>query len=127
MQICSVNASPVTFFLVFTIVITVFTSCHTADQRVLSPQASLKALEVEDGFEVDLVAAEPLVIAPVAMAFDEKGRIWVVEMDGYMADTLGIGENAPVGRVAILTDHDGDGKMDERTVFLDSLVMPRAI
>lgn len=127
MQICSVNTSPVTFFLVFTIVITVFTSCHTADQRVLSPQASLKALEVEDGFEVDLVAAEPLVIAPVAMAFDEKGRIWVVEMDGYMPDTLGIGENAPVGRVAILTDHDGDGKMDERTVFLDSLVMPRAI
>lgn len=94
---------------------------------MLSPRASIKAMEVEEGFDVELVAAEPLVIAPVAMTFDEKGRIWVVEMDGYMPDTLGIGEDAPVGRVVILTDRNDDGRMDERSVFLDSLVMPRAI
>jgi len=93
----------------------------------LSPRASLKAMEVEEGFEVELVAAEPLVAAPVAMTFDEKGRIWVVEMGGYMPDTLGTGEDAPVGRIVVLTDRNHDGEMDERRVFLDSLVMPRAI
>lgn len=87
----------------------------------------MKTMEVEEGFDVELVAAEPLVMAPVAMTFDEHGRLWVVEMDGYMPDTLGTGEEAPVGRVAILRDTDGDGRMDERQVFLDSLVMPRAI
>ncbi|WP_177181244.1 DUF7133 domain-containing protein [Parapedobacter koreensis] len=94
---------------------------------MLSPQASLKAMELEAGFEVALVAAEPLVVAPVAMTFDGDGRIWVAEMDGYMPDTLGTGEEAPVGRIVILEDTDGDGKMDERTVFLDSLVVPRAL
>lgn len=84
-------------------------------------------MEVEDGFKVELVAAEPLVMAPVAMTFDEQGRIWAVEMDGYMPDTLGTGENAAVGRIVILADKNGDGRMDERNVFLDSLVMPRAI
>src|SRR3546814_5963520 len=102
--------------------------CKERDgEGVLSPGASLKAMEVEAGFDVELVAAEPLVMAPVAMTFDEKGRIWVVEMGGYMPDTLGNGEDAPVGRIVILTDQNGDGKMDERNVFLDSLVMPRAI
>lgn len=127
MQICRVSTRPFAIFLFFAIVISAFACCHTAGDREWSPDASLKAMEVEEGFEVALVAAEPLVIAPVAMTFDEKGRIWVVEMDGYMPDTLGVGEDAPVGRIAILTDHDGDGRMDDRDVFLDSLVMPRAI
>lgn len=94
---------------------------------VLSPEASIRAMEVVDGFEVKLVAAEPLVVAPVAMTFDDQGRSWVAEMDGYMPDTLGTGEEAPVGRIVILDDDNGDGKMDNRTVFLDSLVMPRAL
>lgn len=127
MQICRVSTSPFTIFLLFAIVVSAFTCCNTAEDQVLSPKASLKAMEVEDGFEVELVAAEPLVVAPVAMTFDGAGRIWVVEMDGYMPDTLGRGEEAPVGRIVILTDEDGDGQMDERTVFLDSLVMPRAM
>lgn len=127
MQICRVSTNPFTNFLFFAIVISAFTCCNTVGDRVLNPKASLKAMEVEEGFEVELVAAEPLVAAPVAMTFDGEGRIWVVEMDGYMPDTLGAGENAPVGRIVILTDRDGDGRMDERNIFLDSLVMPRAI
>ena len=94
---------------------------------VRSPEASLKAMELAEGFDIELVASEPLVIAPVAMTFDDQGRMWVVEMDGYMPDTLGTGEEAPVGRIVILEDRNDDGQMDERTVFLDSLVMPRAI
>ncbi len=97
------------------------------DDGVLSPQASIKAMEVEDGFEVELVASEPLVVAPVAMTFDNQGRIWLAEMEGYMPDTLGTGEDEPVGRIVILTDEDGDGRMDDRNIFLDSLVMPRAL
>ena len=124
MQICKVSIRISIIFLVF---ISVLMSCQRAGNRVMSPEDSLDAMEVEDGFDVELVAAEPLVIAPVAMTFDDKGRIWVVEMDGYMPDTLGVGEDAPVGRVIILNDLDGDGRMDDRQIFLDSLVLPRAI
>src|SRR5690606_38969616 len=98
---------------------------NRSDNDVLSPKASINAMEVAEGFTVEVVASEPLVVAPVAMTFDGDGRIWVVEMDGYMPDTLGTGEDAPVGRVAILEDVNGDGRMDKRQVFLDSLVMPR--
>ncbi len=94
---------------------------------VLSPRAALKALRVAPGFRVELVAAEPLVAAPVAAAFDPDGRLWVVEMRGYMPDVEGKGEDAPVGRIAVLTDVDGDGRMDRRREFLDGLVLPRAL
>src|SRR5690606_24848208 len=122
MQICSVTIRFFAIFLFFATAVSFFWGCYTAGNHELSPEASMKTMEVEDGYEVTLVASEPLVIAPVAMTFDEKGRIWVVEMDGYMPDTLGTGEDEPVGRIAILTDNDGDGRMDERSVFLDSLV-----
>src|SRR4051794_36727590 len=64
---------------------------------VLSPEESIKKMHVENGFSVKLVAAEPLTVAPVALNFDEKGRIWVVEMLDYMPDTLGTGEEQPLG------------------------------
>lgn len=94
---------------------------------VLTPDQALKAFKVESGFRVELVAAEPLVHDPVAMTFDARGRIWVVEMRGYMPNIAGTGETEKVGSIAVLEDTDGDGKMDKRTVFLDGLVMPRAI
>ncbi|TDQ11348.1 DUF7133 domain-containing protein [Pedobacter metabolipauper] len=94
---------------------------------IVSPQDAIGKMKVEDGFEVQLVAAEPLISTPVAMSFDTKGRIWVVEMTGYMPDTLGRGEDLPSGKIVILTDINGDGVADERNVFLDSLVLPRAI
>ncbi|RYE19402.1 MAG: dehydrogenase [Sphingobacteriales bacterium] len=61
------------------------------------------------------------------MSFDAKGRMWVVEMIGYMPDSLGRGEDQPSGNIVILDDKNKDGIADERTVFLDSLVLPRAI
>lgn len=94
---------------------------------VLSPEESLKKMSVEKGFVVKLVAAEPLVNAPVALNFDEKGRIWVAEMLSYMPDTSGTGEEQRTGKIVILSDKNGDGIMDERKVFLDSLILPRAI
>ncbi len=93
----------------------------------LSPEESMKKMHLEDGFSVQLVAAEPLVVAPIAITFDDKGRIWTVEMQDYMPDTIGTGEDQPIGKVVILSDKNGDGVMDDRKVFLDSLVLPRAI
>lgn len=94
---------------------------------VISPAESIKMMQVQDGFEVKLVASEPLISAPVALAFDNNNRIWVVEMNGYMPDSTGAGEQDPTGKVVILEDKNNDGQFDQRKVFLDSLVMPRAI
>lgn len=94
---------------------------------VLSAEEGITKMHVEDGFEVKLVAAEPLTTAPVALNFDEKGRIWVVEMEDYMPDTVGTGEDQPLGKVVVLSDKNGDGVMDDRKVVIDSLVLPRAI
>ncbi|MBK8555982.1 MAG: hypothetical protein IPL65_09555 [Lewinellaceae bacterium] len=88
------------------------------------PEVQLDAYQLEPGFKLDLVAAEPLLNAPVAMSFDDYGRIWVLEMPGYMADLDNTAETRPVGSIVILKDEDGDGRMDQRKVFLDQLVLP---
>jgi mono/diheme cytochrome c family protein/glucose/arabinose dehydrogenase len=98
-----------------------------AASPVLDAKIAISHMEVEKGLEVQLVAAEPVVTVPVAMTFDEKGRMWVVEMTGYMPDTSGTGEDIPNGKVVIIEDTDNDGVADKRSVFLDSLVLPRAI
>ena len=94
---------------------------------VLSPEAEQAAFELPPGYAIELVAAEPLVIDPVAMDWDDAGRLYVVEMRGFMPNVDGTGEDAPVGRVVVLEDEDGDGRMDRSDVFLDGLVLPRAI
>ncbi|MBS1603150.1 MAG: c-type cytochrome [Bacteroidetes bacterium] len=95
--------------------------------RVLTADSAIAKMHVQPGYSVQLVASEPLVAAPVALSFDEKGRIWAVEMMDYMPDTSGTGEDAPSGRIVILSDTNADGRMDRNKVFLDSLVLPRAI
>jgi mono/diheme cytochrome c family protein/glucose/arabinose dehydrogenase len=92
-----------------------------------TPDEALASFTVQPGFRVELVASEPLVKNPVALAFDPDGRVWVCEMQGYMPNARGEGEGAPIGDVVMLEDTDGDGKMDKRTVFIDGLVLPRAI
>ena len=93
----------------------------------LSPEDALKSFTLQPGFKLEIAAAEPLVQDPVAATFGPDGRLWVVEMRGFMADLDGNGEDAPVGRIVVLTDRDGDGRFDESKVFLDNLVLPRAI
>jgi putative membrane-bound dehydrogenase-like protein len=94
---------------------------------VLSPAEALARFRVAPGFRVELVAAEPLVVAPVAIDWDEAGRLYAVEMRGFMPNLAGEGEDAAVGRVVVLEDTDDDGVMDASHVFLDGLVLPRAI
>ena len=103
-------------------------SCKQEPSPPLSPSQAMMSFKLADpDLEIQLVAAEPLVQDPVAISFDEAGRLWVVEMIGFMRDIDGSGENEPVGRVSVLFDNDGDGQMDKSIIFLDSLVLPRAI
>ena len=71
---------------------------------------------------MELAAAEPLVVSPVAMAFDEEGRLFVVEMIDYSER-----REEKLGRVRMLVDTDGDGKFDKATVYADKLPWPTAI
>ena len=77
------------------------------------------------GFEVELVAAEPLVEDPVAMAWGADGKLWVVEMGDYPLGLDGRGKFG--GQVRFLEDTDGDGRYDRSTVFLDGLGFPNGV
>ncbi len=96
-------------------------------QPVLSPAASLKTFKIQPGFRLELIASEPLVHSPISMAFGPDGRLWVVEMRGYMPNVDGKGEDAPNGSVVVLESSHHDGKYDRRVVFADHLVLPRAV
>ena len=96
-----------------------------ASSPALPPSDAQKAFSVPLGFEVLLFAAEPDVVNPVAMTWDERGRLWVVELYEY---PLG----APVGtkprdRIKILEDTDNDGRADKITVFADGLNLATGI
>ena len=93
----------------------------------LTPAQELKTFHMAPGFQVQLVASEPLVMDPIVAEFDGDGRLWVVEMQGYAVGQKMVNMTEPVGDVAILEDTDGDGIYDKRTVFQDKLVLPRAL
>jgi mono/diheme cytochrome c family protein len=105
----------------------IISSCSTTENKVAVPPISFDSYKIEPGFEMQLVAKDPLIVAPVAIDFDNQGRIWVVEMRGYMPDLGGNGEEKPVGRISILDDFDENGVAQTSKVFLDSLVLPRAL
>jgi putative membrane-bound dehydrogenase-like protein len=84
----------------------------------LDPQKAAEAMTVAPGFTVQVFAAEPDVVQPVAMTIDDRGRIWVAEAVTYP-------KRAPEGqgkdRILIFEDTNGDGRFDKRTVFADNL------
>jgi glucose/arabinose dehydrogenase/mono/diheme cytochrome c family protein len=93
----------------------------------LSPEAALKTLRVAPGFRAEIVASDPILFDPVAMSIGPDGRMWVVEMRAYMPNVDGVGEDAPIGTIAVLEDTNGDGRMDKRTEFAGGLMLPRAL
>jgi mono/diheme cytochrome c family protein len=99
----------------------------SSESPALSPDAALKTLVLPPGYRVELVASEPLIQDPVAIDWDADGRIWVVEMGGYMLDISASREHDPLGRIVVLEDINDDGRMDTRTVFADGLVLARAV
>ncbi|MEQ1842568.1 MAG: dehydrogenase, partial [Verrucomicrobiales bacterium] len=94
---------------------------------VVAPPDAPSTFALEKGFVAELVAAEPMVREPVALAFDGNGRIWVAEMVGYMPDIDGKLEESTYGRISVLEDTDGDGKADRHTVFLENYLLPRSL
>jgi mono/diheme cytochrome c family protein/HEAT repeat protein len=94
---------------------------------VLSPADALQTFYMPPGYRLELVASEPLIQDPVAIDWDTEGRLWAVEMPGFMANITGSNELDPIGRVVVLEDTNGDGKMDKRTVFADRLVLARSL
>jgi mono/diheme cytochrome c family protein/glucose/arabinose dehydrogenase len=101
---------------------------RVSDQSpVLSPAEELKTIFMPPGYHLELVASEPLIQDPVVMDWDSDGRLWVIEMPGYMPDIQANHEHDPVGRVVVLQDTNADGRMDKRTVFADGLVLARAL
>ncbi len=93
----------------------------------LSPEESMKRIQLPPGFHVELVASEPMVQEPVAMAWDGNGRMFVAEMNTYMKDAAATGEFEPLSRIKMLEDTNRDGRMDRYSVFIDSLILPRVI
>ena len=87
-------------------------------QNPLSPENSLKLAQVPPGFEISLFAAEPMVVNPIAMNWDQDGRLWVVEAFDYPHK---VGTENPQDRIKILEDRDRDDRADTVTVFADGL------
>ncbi|TWU58357.1 PVC-type heme-binding CxxCH protein [Rubripirellula reticaptiva] len=86
------------------------------------PTAALASFAVADGFEIQLVAAEPLVASPVAIEWDASGAMFVCEMRGYSEN-----RDDGISRIAKLTDNDGDGVYDSRTTYADGLNWPTGL
>jgi putative heme-binding domain-containing protein len=88
-----------------------------------SPAEAARAMTVPPGFEVEVVAAEPDIVNPAAMTFDERGRCWLTESLEYPRRDPGPGRD----RVKVLEDTDGDGKADKFTTFAEGLNIPSGI
>lgn len=96
-----------------------------ASTPALAPSEATKKFTVPDGFEMRIFAAEPDVVNPVAMTWDERGRLWVVELYEY---PLGAAPGTkPRDQVKVLEDTNGDGRADKVTVFADGLNLATGI
>ncbi len=93
----------------------------TNPNREVPPNRALATFQLAEGFQIEMIASEPLISDPVAMEIDEYGRMYVVEMHGYPLDKSGS------GKIKLLSDTDGDGKMDESKVFAEGLMLPTGV
>lgn len=93
----------------------------------LDPAAALKTFNLPPGYHLELVASEPMIKEPVAIAWDGNAKMYVAEMLTYMLDADAKGEQVNVSRISLLEDTNNDGKMDKSTIFIDSLLLPRMI
>jgi putative membrane-bound dehydrogenase-like protein len=91
----------------------------------LTPEQARAAFRVAPGLRVELVAAEPAIESPVALSFDEDGRLWVVEMRDYPNGPAP--GQPPAGRIRLLEDRDGDGFYEHSTVFADRLLFANGL
>ncbi|RKD12782.1 hypothetical protein BCY91_11055 [Pelobium manganitolerans] len=93
----------------------------------LNKKESLNSIYLPPGYRAELVASEPMVVEPVAIAWDASGAMYVAELRTYMQDIYGNDQDIPISTIKRLEDTNGDGVMDKYTIFVDSLVLPRMI
>lgn len=110
---------PLSFAAFFVIAIFLGASCTQLPE--IDKEQMTEQFTLEEGFEIELFAAEPLIQDPVDMEIDEDGRLFVVEMPGYPLD---LGRS---GRIKQLVDTDQDGYPDKSILFADSLLLPTGI
>ena len=91
----------------------------------LPPAEELKKLIPQPGYRLELVLSDPDIQEPAAIAFDGNGRLFVLEIRGYMQDADATGQLDPIGRISLHTDTNNDGVYDKHSVFVDKLVFPR--
>ena len=107
---------PILFLL---LAITLLQGCR--DNSRSATEHDLTSFEIAPGFKIELLVAEPLIRDPVDMEIDEYGRLYVVEMPGYPLDKSG------TGKIKLLTDADGDGKIETSSTFIEGLILPNSI
>ena len=95
-------------------------------QDALAPEESKKLIQKPVDFSIELFAAEPDIQNPIAMAWDERGRLWIVESVDY-PNTFKETDGEANDRIKICEDTDGDGKADKFTVFADGLNIPTSM
>src|SRR5690606_27796034 len=112
------NISFLVFGAVFLVTLTIFSCSEPKYPDSKTPQESLAEMQLDDRFEIQLFASEPVVQDPVSMIFDEKGDVYVVEMPDYPFKP----ETGPgAGRIKKLIDADGDGVMEDFVIFADQI------
>ena len=115
------SRAPVFILVALACALGLLPGCRRGGGPPYSPAESLKTVRLEPGFGIEPFLNEPAIASPVAMEFDEGGRLFVVEMPGYPLDTR------PTGRVKLLEDRDRDGRYEKATIFADGLVLPTGV
>ena len=93
----------------------------------LSPSEQQKKFWLPPGFKIEPVLTDPDILEPAQIAFDGNGRMFVVELRGYMQDADATGELDPVGRISLHEDKNNDGVYETHHVFVDHLIFPRFV
>ena len=95
--------------------------------KPLTPEEQARRFWLPPGFRMEAVLADPDIEESAQIAFDGNGRMFVLELRGYMQDADATGELDPVGRISVHEDRDGDGKYERHSVFVDKLIFPRFV
>ncbi len=99
---------------------------RTSDAPFLKPEEAVAKMEIPEGFDVSIFAAEPDIGEPIAFTFDNRGRIWVVENYNYV-NRRSHKENTPLSRIQIFEDTNSDGVFDTKKLFTDKITFSSGI
>jgi len=93
--------------------------------QAVPAEQTISRFKLTEGYRIELMAAEPLVVDPINIAFGSDGRLWVVEMGDYPAGVDG--QPSGAGNIKVLSDSDGDGVFDKADVFISDLEFPTGV